>query len=107
MRNGSPSAWRTTSRRWRITGSGRSGKERKGRSRKSQSPQDGENTSEKQIGAEISANIQRLRSTVSGRPGEWIDLGGSLAERPGEAAGTLRYFTRGGRRVQLKAEELP
>ena len=57
-----------------------------------------------------SANIQRLTTTVSGRLGEWIDLGGSVEERSGEEAGTLRYSTRGGstgRRVQLKVEELP
>lgn len=57
-----------------------------------------------------SANIQRLTTTVSGRLGEWIDLGGSVEERAGESSGTLRYSTRGGstgRRVQLKVEELP
>lgn len=57
-----------------------------------------------------SANIQRLTTTVSGRLGEWIDLGGSVEERSGKEAGTLRYSTRGGssgRRVQLKVEELP
>ena len=57
-----------------------------------------------------SANIQRLTTTVSGRLGEWIDLGGSVDERSGEEAGTLRHSTRGGstgRRVQLKVEELP
>jgi hypothetical protein len=57
-----------------------------------------------------SANIQRLTTTVSGRLGEWIDLGGSVEERAGEEAGTLRHSSRGGstgRRVQLKVEELP
>jgi hypothetical protein len=57
-----------------------------------------------------SANVQRLTTTVSGRLGEWIDLGGSTEERAGEESGTLRYSTRGGstgRRVQLKVEELP
>ena len=57
-----------------------------------------------------SANIQRLTTTVSGRLGEWIDLGGSVEERAGESSGTLRYSSRGGstgRRVQLKVEELP
>ncbi len=57
-----------------------------------------------------SANVQRLTTTVSGRLGEWIDLGGSVEERSGEEAGTLRHSTRGGstgRRVQLKVEELP
>ncbi|MEZ5614391.1 MAG: hypothetical protein R3E35_04165 [Rhodocyclaceae bacterium] len=57
-----------------------------------------------------SANIQRLSTTVSGRLGEWIDLGGSTEERSGEESGTLRYSTRGGstgRSVQLKVEELP
>lgn len=57
-----------------------------------------------------SANIQRLSTTVSGRLGEWIDLGGSVEERSGESSGITRYSTRGGstgRRVQLKVEELP
>ena len=57
-----------------------------------------------------SANIQRLTTTVSGRLGEWIDLGGSVEERSGEEAGVLRHSSRGGgtgRRVQLRVEELP
>ena len=57
-----------------------------------------------------SANVQRLTTTVSGRLGEWIDLGGSVEERSGEESGVLRHSTRGGstgRRVQLKVEELP
>ncbi len=57
-----------------------------------------------------SANIQRLTTTVTGRLGEWIDLGGSVEERSGEQSGLMRYSTRGGssgRRVQLKVEELP
>lgn len=57
-----------------------------------------------------SANIQRLSTTVSARLGEWMDLGGTVEERSGEEAGTLRYSSRGvsaGRRVQLKVEELP
>ena len=57
-----------------------------------------------------SANIQRMTTTVSGRLGEWMDIGGSTQERSGEESGTLRYSTRGGstgRSVQLKVEELP
>jgi hypothetical protein len=57
-----------------------------------------------------SANVQRLTTTVTGRLGEWIDLGGSVEERAETSSGTLRYSTRGGstgRRVQLKVEELP
>ncbi len=57
-----------------------------------------------------SANIQRLTTTVTGRLGEWIDLGGSVEERTGDQSGMLRYSTRSGstgRRVQLKVEELP
>lgn len=57
-----------------------------------------------------SANIQRLTTTVSGRLGEWIDLGGSVEERSGEQSGLMRHSSRGsssGRRVQLKVEELP
>ncbi len=57
-----------------------------------------------------SANVQRLTTTVSGRLGEWIDLGGSVEERSSEQSGLMRHSTRGGstgRRVQLKVEELP
>jgi len=57
-----------------------------------------------------SANVQRLTTTVSGRLGEWIDLGGSVEERTDEQSGILRHSTRSGstgRRVQLKVEELP
>ena len=57
-----------------------------------------------------SANIQRLTTTVSGRLGEWIDLGGSVEERTDEQSGILRHSTRSGstgRHVQLKVEELP
>lgn len=57
-----------------------------------------------------SANVQRLTTTVSGRLGEWIDLGGSVEERLGESSGIVHYSSRGGssgRRVQLKVEELP
>lgn len=57
-----------------------------------------------------SANVQRLTTTVSGRLGEWMSIGGSTEERAGEESGTLRYSTRGGstgRSVQLKVEELP
>jgi hypothetical protein len=56
-----------------------------------------------------SANIQRLTTTVSGRLGEWIDLGGSVEERSGESSGILRQSSRSGstgRRVQLRVEEL-
>lgn len=57
-----------------------------------------------------SANVQRLTTTVSGRLGEWMDIGGSTEERAGEESGTLRHSTRGGstgRSVQLKVDELP
>jgi hypothetical protein len=57
-----------------------------------------------------SANIQRLSTTVSGRLGEWLEIGASNAEAAGEQAGTARYSTRGSldvRRVLLKVEELP
>lgn len=57
-----------------------------------------------------SANLQRLTTTVSGRLGEWMDIGGSAQERASDEAATIRYSTRGdstGRRVQLKVEELP
>lgn len=57
-----------------------------------------------------SANIQRLTTTVSGRLGEWLEIGGTIEERSGSDAGLLRHSSRGassGRRVLLKVEELP
>lgn len=57
-----------------------------------------------------SADIQHLATTVSGRLGEWIELGGSLRETANAGAGALSYETRGGRDergVWLKVEELP
>ncbi len=57
-----------------------------------------------------SVSVQRLTTTVSGRLGEWIDLGGSVEEHSGEVVGTSHYSTRSssaGRRVQLKVDELP
>lgn len=57
-----------------------------------------------------SANIQRLTTTVSGRLGEWMDIGGTIEERAGSESVALRYSSRGasaGRRVQLKVDELP
>lgn len=57
-----------------------------------------------------SANVQHLTTTVSGRLGEWIALGGSAQQTTGEQGGTLRYGTssaRDDRQVWLKVEELP
>jgi hypothetical protein len=57
-----------------------------------------------------SANVQHLTTTVSGRLGEWIALGGSAQQASGDSAGTLHYGTRSGRddrQVWLKVEELP
>ncbi len=57
-----------------------------------------------------SANIQRLSTTVSGRLGEWLEIGASNADAAVEQSGTGRYSTRSGldaRRVLLKVEELP
>lgn len=56
-----------------------------------------------------SANTQRLGTTVSGRLGEWIALGGSARQESGTQGGTLRYGTRTARddrQVWLKVEEL-
>ena len=56
-----------------------------------------------------SANVQRLSTTVSGRLGEWIALGGSVRDTSGEKSGTLHYGTRSAqsdRQVWLKVEEL-
>jgi hypothetical protein len=56
-----------------------------------------------------SANIERLSTTVSGRLGEWIALGGTVQDTSDDKAGTLRYGTRNTRethRIWLKVEEL-
>lgn len=56
-----------------------------------------------------SANIQRLSTTVSGRLGEWIELGGSAQESGGERAAMSGYAARSAsdeRRVWLKVDEL-
>lgn len=52
----------------------------------------------------------RLMTTVSGRLGEWISLGGTVQDESRDSSGTARYSTRGSleqRRVLLKVEELP
>lgn len=57
-----------------------------------------------------SANLQRLSTTVSGRLGEWLPLGGSVQDTSGEQAGTVHYGTRNARdtrRIWLKVDELP
>lgn len=57
-----------------------------------------------------SANLQRLSTTVSGRLGEWLPLGGSVQDTAGEQAGTVHYGTRNARdtrRIWLKVDELP
>ncbi|MDA8256644.1 MAG: hypothetical protein M0Z99_13560 [Betaproteobacteria bacterium] len=57
-----------------------------------------------------SVNIQRLLTTVSGRLGEWLELGGSTGEQSGNTAGIASYGTQSAshqRRLLLKVEELP
>jgi type II secretory pathway component GspD/PulD (secretin) len=57
-----------------------------------------------------SANVRRLSTTVSGRLGEWISLGGTRRESAGDSGGTVHYGTRSGREqgeIWLKVEELP
>jgi len=52
---------------------------------------------------------QRLSTTVSGRLGEWIELGGTTGAEQSETSGIARFSTRGTleqRRVLLKVEEL-
>lgn len=51
----------------------------------------------------------RISTTVSGRLGEWIELGSTTGATDVQSAETLRYSTRGSheqRRVLLKVEEL-
>lgn len=60
-------------------------------------------------GAPGTANIQRLSTTVSGKLGEWIELGGSSQEGSGREGGYTSYGAgsqRDNRRVWLKVEEL-
>ena len=55
-------------------------------------------------------NVQRVTTTVSGRLGEWIDLGGVIDSRSDERSALLgRSNTRTDERrgVQVKVEELP
>jgi hypothetical protein len=57
-----------------------------------------------------SVNVQRLVTTVSGRLGEWLELGGSTGEQSGSSGGIAGYGTRSAsrqRRLLLKVEELP
>ncbi|MDP1612443.1 MAG: hypothetical protein Q8M11_15430 [Sulfuritalea sp.] len=57
-----------------------------------------------------SVNIQRLVTTVSGRLGEWLELGGSVGEQSGNTAGIASYGTQSAsrqRRLLLKVDELP
>lgn len=57
-----------------------------------------------------SVNVQRLLTTVSGRLGEWLELGGASAEQSGSSTGVASYGTRSAsrqRRLLLKVEELP
>ena len=57
-----------------------------------------------------SVNTQRLLTTVSGRLGEWLELGGSVGEQSGTTGGITRYGTQSAtrsRRLLLKVDELP
>ncbi len=55
-------------------------------------------------------NIQRIHTTVSGKLGEWMDIGGAVREQ-GSADGEILSSTRGlrkeQRRVLIKVEEVP
>lgn len=60
-------------------------------------------------GVSGAVNIQRLSSTVSGRLGEWIELGGSSQEGSEHERGYTRYGTgsrQDNRRVWLKVDEI-
>ncbi|MDP2810810.1 MAG: hypothetical protein Q8O34_11745 [Rhodocyclaceae bacterium] len=57
-----------------------------------------------------SVNVQRLVTTVSGRLGDWLELGGSVGEQSSSAGAIASYGTRSAsnrRRLLLKVEELP
>lgn len=55
-------------------------------------------------------NVMRLVTTISGRLGEWLELGGSADTSDANESGITRYGTRsasGRRKVLLKVDELP
>lgn len=55
-------------------------------------------------------NVTQLFTTVSGRLGEWIELGGSTGEEHGDTTGIARYGTHSAshqRRFFLKVDALP
>ena len=57
-----------------------------------------------------SVNTQRLFTTVSGRLGEWMEVGGSVAELSGSVGASARGGAESAsrqRRLLLKVEELP
>jgi len=57
-----------------------------------------------------SVNVQRLLTTVSGRLGEWLELGGSVGEQSASSTAIAGYGNRSAsrqRRLLLKVEELP
>jgi type II secretory pathway component GspD/PulD (secretin) len=57
-----------------------------------------------------SVNVQRLLTTVSGRLGEWLELGGSTGEQSGSTVGIASVGTQSAsrhRRLLLRVEELP
>jgi type II secretory pathway component GspD/PulD (secretin) len=57
-----------------------------------------------------SANVHQLRTTVSGRLGEWLEIGGVVSGRSLESSGTV-YRTDAARtenrRILLKVDEIP
>ena len=57
-----------------------------------------------------SVNLQRLVTTISGRLGEWLELGGSSGEQTGSSGAIASYGTQSAsrqRRLLLKVDELP
>jgi len=57
-----------------------------------------------------SVNVMRVFTTVSGRLGEWIELGGATGEERGDTAGITRYGTHSAshqRRLFLRVDALP
>ena len=57
-----------------------------------------------------SANTQRLATTISGRLGEWLELGGSGQQGGSSERGSLSVSTRDARdtrSIWLKVDEIP
>jgi len=68
-----------------------------------------ESLSRERGGEEVRIDVQRLQTSVSGRLGEWMDIGAAVREQSGHESGVV--YSSGGQggqqgRVRVKVEEL-